>query len=366
MSDNRLKIGITQGDTNGVGWEVILRTFADQRMTELFTPVIYGSQKAAEAYMAMLDEEDYGVQFNVVATADEARRGKVNLVDTGDVEPQPGIPSAEGGKAAVQALEAAVADLKEGAIDAMVTAPIDKEMAQSQTFKYTGHTEFMAAHLEGEPMMIMCSDRLRVGLVTIHIPVAEVSRSISKEKILSSLATLRQTLKEDFGIVEPRIAVLALNPHAGDGGLRVASGGPLLIGIGHGHHVMGHAAHLLLRGSGGSHRHATVDLHGVHGDYFSVELLGDEHAHFRFSAGGRAHDTDDFRRHRHLLDEFSPAPPAGGPGHRRSPAERGSWRGQCPVRRQTRSRTGRCRTDRTAAASGQHPRCPRAQSHRRW
>ena len=119
----------------------------------------------------------------------------------------------------LQALEAAVADLKEGAIDAMVTAPIDKEMAQSEAFRFTGHTEFMAAHLEGEPMMIMCSERLRVGLVTIHIPVAEVSQSISKEKIVAALATLRQTLKEDFGIVEPRIAVLSLNPHAGEGGL---------------------------------------------------------------------------------------------------------------------------------------------------
>ena len=219
MSESRLKIGITQGDVNGVGWEVILRTFADQRVAELFTPVVYGSHKAAKAYMAMLDKEEYGVQFNVVASADDARRGKVNLVDTGDAEPQPGVPSAEGGKAAVEALEAAVADLKEGAIDAMVTAPIDKEMAQSDKFRFTGHTEFVASHLEGEPMMIMCSDRLRVGLVTIHIPVSEVSRSISKEKILQSLATLRQSLKEDFGIVEPRIAVLALNPHAGEGGM---------------------------------------------------------------------------------------------------------------------------------------------------
>lgn len=219
MSESRLKIGITQGDVNGVGWEVILRTFADQRIAELFTPVVYGSLKAAKAYMAMLDKEEYGVQFNVVASADEARRGKVNLVDTGDVEPQPGVPSPEGGKAAVQALEAAVADLKEGAIDAMVTAPIDKEMAQSEAFKFTGHTEFVASHFDGEPMMIMCSDRLRVGLVTIHIPVADVSANITKEKIVSSLTTLRQTLKQDFGIVEPRIAVLALNPHAGDGGL---------------------------------------------------------------------------------------------------------------------------------------------------
>ena len=219
MSDNRLKIGVTQGDTNGVGWEVILRTFADQRITELFTPVIYGSLHAAKSYMAMLDEEDYGVQFNVVSSADDARPGKVNLVDTGDVEPQPGVASKQGGEAAVAALQVAVTDLKEGAIDAMVTAPIDKESAQSETFNFTGHTEFMAAHLEGEPMMIMCSDRLRVGLVTIHIPVAEVSKNISQEKILQSLTTLRQTLKEDFGIVEPRIAVLALNPHAGEGGM---------------------------------------------------------------------------------------------------------------------------------------------------
>ena len=219
MSDNRLKIGVTQGDTNGVGWEVILRTFADQRITELFTPVIYGSLHAAKSYMAMLDEEDYGVQFNVVSSADDARPGKVNLVDTGDVEPQPGVASKHGGEAAVAALQVAVTDLKEGVIDAMVTAPIDKESAQSETFNFTGHTEFMAAHLEGEPMMIMCSDRLRVGLVTIHIPVAEVSKNISQEKILQSLTTLRQTLKEDFGIVEPRIAVLALNPHAGEGGM---------------------------------------------------------------------------------------------------------------------------------------------------
>ena len=219
MSDNRLKIGVTQGDTNGVGWEVILRTFADQRITELFTPVIYGSLHAAKSYMAMLDEENYGVQFNVVSSADDARPGKVNLVDTGDVEPQPGVASKQGGEAAVAALQVAVTDLKEGAIDAMVTAPIDKESAQSETFNFTGHTEFMAAHLEGEPMMIMCSDRLRVGLVTIHIPVAEVSKNISQEKILQSLTTLRQTLKEDFGIVEPRIAVLALNPHAGEGGM---------------------------------------------------------------------------------------------------------------------------------------------------
>ena len=219
MSDNRLKIGITQGDANGVGWEIILRTLADQRMTELFTPVVYGSKQAADFYSKLLNEEEGSVQFNVVSSAEESRRGKVNLVECGQINPQPGVASAEAGKAAVEALERAMADLKARDIDAMVTAPIMKETAQSETFQFTGHTEFVASHLEGEPMMIMCSDRLRVGLVTIHIPVSEVSQSISKEKILSSLTTLRQSLKADFGIVEPRIAVLSLNPHAGEGGM---------------------------------------------------------------------------------------------------------------------------------------------------
>ena len=219
MSDNRLKRGITQGDANGVGWEIILRTLADQRMTELFTPVVYGSKQAADFYSKLLNEEEGSVQFNVVSSAEESRRGKVNLVECGQINPQPGVASAEAGKAAVEALERAMADLKAGDIDAMVTAPIMKETAQSETFQFTGHTEFVASHLEGEPMMIMCSDRLRVGLVTIHIPVSEVSQSISKEKILSSLTTLRQSLKADFGIVEPRIAVLSLNPHAGEGGM---------------------------------------------------------------------------------------------------------------------------------------------------
>ena len=219
MSDYKFKIGISQGDTNGVGWEVILRTLADQRMTELFTPVVYGSKQAADFYSKLLNEEEGSVQFNVVSSAEESRRGKVNLVECGQINPQPGVASAEAGKAAVEALERAMADLKAGDIDAMVTAPIMKETAQSETFQFTGHTEFVASHLEGEPMMIMCSDRLRVGLVTIHIPVSEVSQSISKEKILSSLTTLRQSLKADFGIVEPRIAVLSLNPHAGEGGM---------------------------------------------------------------------------------------------------------------------------------------------------
>lgn len=220
MSDNKLKIGITQGDTNGIGWEVILKTFADPRMTELCTPVIYGSEQAAAYYRRTIADLE-NVRLNICRTADEAKRGSVNLVVCGDADLhiEAGKPTAEAGKAAADALAAAVADLKAGRLDAVVTAPFDKETVQSDAFRYTGHTEFFAAELGGEPMMIMCSDRLRVGLVTIHIPVADVSRNITEEKIVTRLSQLRNTLKQDFGVVEPRIAVLALNPHAGDGGL---------------------------------------------------------------------------------------------------------------------------------------------------
>ena len=219
MPENKFKIGITQGDTNGIGWEIILKALADPRMTELFTPVVYGSPKAAAYYRNTVAEIE-AFSFNPVASAAEARRGKANLVACGETaDIAPGKPTPEAGRAAVEALCAAMRDLKAGHLDALVTAPFDKETVQADDFRYTGHTEYLAAELEGEAMMILCSDVLRVGLVTKHIPVSEISRSISREKIVHDLHTLRRSLIEDFGIVEPRIAVMALNPHAGDGGL---------------------------------------------------------------------------------------------------------------------------------------------------
>lgn len=218
MSEYKLKIGITQGDPNGIGWEIILKALADARIAELFTPVVYGSPKAAAYYKNTLAEVEE-VPFNTVPTARDARRGKCNLVVCGDVTPQPGQETAEAGRAAVEALRAAMRDLKEGTLDAIVTAPFDKGSVQAEDFHFTGHTEFFGAECAGEPMMILCSEILRVGLVTKHIPVSEIARSITKEKIVKDLKTLRQSLIQDFGIVEPRIAVMALNPHAGDGGL---------------------------------------------------------------------------------------------------------------------------------------------------
>ena len=219
MPENKFKIGITQGDTNGIGWEVILKALADPRMTELFTPVVYGSPKAAAYYRNTIAEIE-AFSFNPVASAAEARHGKTNLVACGEnAEITPGKPTPEAGRAAVEALCTAMRDLKAGHLDALVTAPFDKETVQADDFRHTGHTEYLAAELEGEAMMIMCSDVLRVGLVTKHIPVSEIARNITKERIVRDLDTLRRALIEDFGIVEPRIAVMALNPHAGDGGL---------------------------------------------------------------------------------------------------------------------------------------------------
>ena len=219
MSECKLKIGITQGDPNGIGWEVILKALSDPRMTELFTPVVYGSPAAAAYYRNTLGDTE-PVAFNTVPAARDTRRGKANLVVCGEAgQPEPGKASPQAGRAAVEALRTATQDLKEGTLDAIVTAPFNKESVQGDDFSYTGHTEFFGAELGGEPMMILCSDVLRVGLVTKHIPVSEISRSISREKIVHDLHTLRRSLIEDFGIVEPRIAVMALNPHAGDGGL---------------------------------------------------------------------------------------------------------------------------------------------------
>lgn len=220
--NNILKIGISQGDTNGIGWEIILKILADSRIAELCTPVVYGSPAAASYYQKSVDAEEYEpVAFNIVDSAENAESGRVNLVQCGakELSITPGKPSKVGGEAAAAALLKAIEELKSGAIDALVTAPIDKEMIQSDKFNFTGHTEFLASNLGGEPLMIMCSELMRVGLATIHVPVAQVAGRLSKELIVSRIEQISASMKQDFGVVRPKVAVLALNPHAGDGGL---------------------------------------------------------------------------------------------------------------------------------------------------
>lgn len=220
MSDNKIKVGITIGDVNGIGPEVLIKAFSDSQMSEMCIPVIYGSGKALAYYKKGIHDAD-NFQFSAVNSPAEARPKKLSLIECvgEDIVIEPGIPTPASGKAAVQSLHAAVKDLREGKIDVLVTAPINKENVQGPDFNYTGHTEFLAAELGGQPLMMMCSDMMKVGLATIHIPISQVAGKLAKDDIVAMLGRLRQSLIADFGVVEPRIAVLALNPHAGDGGL---------------------------------------------------------------------------------------------------------------------------------------------------
>ena len=216
-----IRVGITHGDINGIGYEVILKTFSDQRMTELCVPIIYGSSKVAAYHRKALDLPP--VNINVVSRAEEAGLNRVNIIncveDDIKVELTQSTPVA--GRAAYKALEAAVADLKSGAIDVLVTAPINKHNIQNAQFHFPGHTEYLEQTLgDGQKaLMILMTDTLRVALVTGHIPVSQVPSQITVENIVTKLQVFNQSLKQDFTIIKPRIAVLALNPHAGDNGV---------------------------------------------------------------------------------------------------------------------------------------------------
>lgn len=221
MEDKMIRVGITHGDINGIGYEVILKTFSDQRMTELCVPIIYGSSKVAAYHRKALDLP--AVNINVVSRAEEAGLNRVNIIncveDDIKVELTQSTPIA--GRAAYKALEAAVADLKSGAIDVLVTAPINKHNIQNAQFHFPGHTEYLEQTLgDGQKaLMILMTDTLRVALVTGHIPVSQVPSQITVENIVTKLQVFNQSLKQDFTIIKPRIAVLALNPHAGDNGV---------------------------------------------------------------------------------------------------------------------------------------------------
>lgn len=220
MGQNRIKIGITQGDINGIGYEVIMKSFEDPTMLELCTPIIYGSPKIMTYHRKALNLE---TSFTIISSATEVQHGKINVVNCSEdeVKVDLGKPSRESGKAAFYALEKAMAEYKEGLFDVLVTAPIHKQMIQSEAFTFPGHTEYIEQSVgEGaKALMILAGERLRVALVTGHVPVSKVSSVLTKELIEEKLQLFNTSLKADFGIGAPRIAVLALNPHAGDGGV---------------------------------------------------------------------------------------------------------------------------------------------------
>lgn len=218
----RIKVGITHGDLNGVGYEIILKAFSDNRLQEIFTPVIYGSAKAASYYKKVLDYKP--VPFNFINKAEECKDGEINFVNCvkEEVKIDMGMPTEAAGEAAFCALDCAVNDLAAKKIDVLVTLPICKDTIQSKKFHFPGHTEFLQDRFSkngNEALMIMASDFLRIALVTTHMPLSEVPKNISKELIKKKLKTLDYSLKRDFRIENPRIAVLSLNPHAGENGL---------------------------------------------------------------------------------------------------------------------------------------------------
>lgn len=217
----KLTVGITQGDGNGIGYEVIIKAFADERMLDICTPVIYGSSKIFGFYRKQIHNIEQ-INTNVIASAKEAHPKRVNIINClpDNVFVEPGQSTPESAKSAMTSLEYAVRDLKEGNIDALVTAPINKRAMVNEGFGYTGHTEYLEKEFGvDEALMIMVSDQLKVGVVTGHIPLKDVPGKISRDLILTKLRLMNSSLKRDFGIFSPKIAVLGLNPHCGDGGL---------------------------------------------------------------------------------------------------------------------------------------------------
>lgn len=223
MTDEKIKIGITHGDINGVGYEIILKAFEAPEMFELCTPVVYGSLKIASFYRKHLGLQPIAHQN--IDSPDYARADALNFVNVvgEDLSAEPGQSTPAAGAAALAALERAVADLKAGKIDCLVTAPINKANIQGETFAFAGHTEYLHDRLGDElsrPLMIMAdSNGLRVALVTIHLPVAGVATAITRGNVAQKIVDFSRALQADFAVHSPRIAVLALNPHAGDGGL---------------------------------------------------------------------------------------------------------------------------------------------------
>lgn len=220
MGNKRIRVAITHGDTNGIGYEVILKTFAEPEILELCTPVIYGSPKAATYHSKALGLQ---TNFSIIDNAEDAADGRVNLLTSfsEEIKIEFGQASKDAGEAALKALDRAMTDYRAGAYDVLVTAPINKNNIQCEQFSFCGHTEYIANCVgEGmKPLMILMSDKLRVALVTTHLPVKDIAGAITKEAIVEKARIFHKTLKRDFCISSPRIAMLSLNPHCGDNGL---------------------------------------------------------------------------------------------------------------------------------------------------
>lgn len=217
---HRPVIGITVGDLNSIGTEIIIKTFADNRMLELCTPVIFASNKTINFYRKLLNENNFNYQSIKDFTRLNPKQVSVFNCWEEEVQIMPGSLNETGGKYAARSLAVAIECLRDKQIEGLVTAPIHKKNIQSADFNFTGHTPYLQhAFNSKDVLMFMTAENMRVGLLTEHVPVADIAKYVTKENILSKLAIMRESLVKDFGIDNPRIAVLGLNPHAGDEGL---------------------------------------------------------------------------------------------------------------------------------------------------
>lgn len=213
-------IGISVGDLNGIGIELIIKTFADSRITEFCTPIVFGSNKVINFYRKSMPE--LNINYNNIKEINKANPKQLNIFSAWeeDVEITPGQANATGGKYGVLSLQAAVKALKANEIDALVTAPLNKHTMQSGDFNFTGHTPYLKdAFKADDVVMLMVAENMKVALLTEHVAIGDVAKNISKEQIIKKINLLKNSLKKDFGIDKPKIAVLGLNPHAGDEGL---------------------------------------------------------------------------------------------------------------------------------------------------
>lgn len=219
-TENKPLIGFTCGDINGIGIELIIKTLGDSRMLEICTPVVFANNKLINFYRKSMP--DINFSFSIVKDSTKINPKQINVYNCWeeDVVITPGILNELGGKYAIASLLVATEALKAGKLDGLVTAPLHKKNIQSDTFNFTGHTPFLKQFFGAKDVaMMLVADNMRVALLTEHIPVKDIAQYVTREAITSKLQVINQSLKKDFNINKPRIAVLALNPHAGDEGL---------------------------------------------------------------------------------------------------------------------------------------------------
>lgn len=214
----KIKLGISIGDLNGIGSEVALKTFEDSRMLDFCTPIIFASNKTVSHLKNALN---LGIQFTGIQDPSRAISGKINVVNVWKDTPEIkfGVEEKEAGTYAIKSLRAAVNALKKDNIDVLVTAPINKKNIQDEDYGFPGHTDYLAQQLEGDSLMFMVTEKLKVGLLTDHVAVKDVADAITPDLIRKKVKIIEQSLKMDFGIRKPRIAVLGINPHSGDDGV---------------------------------------------------------------------------------------------------------------------------------------------------